>query len=156
MTRCAIFVVIFGALSTWLTPLSAAQQNASSVERQLFQAANRERQNQGLPALRWDENLANAARNHAQEMAKRSTTSHQFPGEPSLPSRARQAGAHYSWLAENVDQGPSAMFIHSQFMNSPEHRANILDKDMDSIGIGVVGRGGQWFAVEDISKASSN
>jgi uncharacterized protein YkwD len=38
-------------------------------------------------------------------------------------------------------------------MKSPPHRANILDKDMDSIGVGVVERGGQLFAVEDFSQA---
>jgi uncharacterized protein YkwD len=38
-------------------------------------------------------------------------------------------------------------------MKSPQHRANILDGDMDSTGIGVVKRNGQLFAVEDFSKA---
>jgi uncharacterized protein YkwD len=37
-------------------------------------------------------------------------------------------------------------------MKSPLHRANILDKDMDSIGVGVVEQGGQLFAVEDFSQ----
>ena len=39
--------------------------------------------------------------------------SHQFPGEPSLPSRARQAGAHFVWLSENVALGPSTSIIHA-------------------------------------------
>jgi uncharacterized protein YkwD len=38
-------------------------------------------------------------------------------------------------------------------MKSPPHRANILDRDMDSIGIGVVEQRGQLFAVEDLSQA---
>jgi uncharacterized protein YkwD len=38
-------------------------------------------------------------------------------------------------------------------MKSPPHRANILDRDMDSIGVGVVEQGGQLFAVEDFSQA---
>jgi len=38
-------------------------------------------------------------------------------------------------------------------MHSPPHRANLLDKDMDSVGIGVVERNGELFAVEDFSKA---
>jgi uncharacterized protein YkwD len=37
-------------------------------------------------------------------------------------------------------------------MGSANHRANILDRDMDSVGIGVVERGGQVFAVEDFLK----
>jgi uncharacterized protein YkwD len=154
LTRYSLAAAVLCLIAVCLDPLTSAQQ-AAGIERQLFNAANRERQNQGLPTLRWDEGLASAARKHAMEMARRSAISHQFPGEANLPTRARQSGAHYSWLAENVDQGPSATFIHHQLMNSPEHRANMLDKDMDSIGIGVFGRGGQWFAVEDISKAAS-
>jgi uncharacterized protein YkwD len=38
-------------------------------------------------------------------------------------------------------------------MKSPPHRANVLDTDMDSIGVGVVEHGGKMFAVEDFSKA---
>jgi len=140
-----------------LTPifLSSASraQSASGAERQLFDAANRERRSQGLAALHWDEALAVAARSHALEMAKRGAVSHQFAGEPNLPTRARQAGAHYSSLAENVDQGPNAGTIHRDLIASPLHRANILDREMDSAGIGVAERDGQWFAVEDFSKA---
>ena len=74
-------------------------------------------------------------------------------GEPTLSARAKQAGARFSWLSENVTQGPTPGFIHSQFMKSPPHRANIVDTDMDSIGVGVVEQGGQLFAVEDFSQA---
>jgi uncharacterized protein YkwD len=38
-------------------------------------------------------------------------------------------------------------------MRSSAHRANILDSDMDSIGIGVAERGGQLFVVEDFANA---
>jgi uncharacterized protein YkwD len=38
-------------------------------------------------------------------------------------------------------------------MQSAPHRSNILDRDMDSIGIGVSERRGQLFVVEDISQA---
>jgi len=42
--------------------------------------------------------------------------------------------------------------VHKEFMNSPNHRANILDRDMDSVGIAVVERGGKLFAVEDFAQ----
>jgi uncharacterized protein YkwD len=38
-------------------------------------------------------------------------------------------------------------------MNSPTHRANILDSDVDTVGIGIVDRRGQLFVVEDFEKA---
>jgi uncharacterized protein YkwD len=76
-----------------------------------------------------------------------------FPASPVCPPARRQPGAHFTWLSENVDEGPNATAIHRSFMKSPQHRANILDGDMDSAGIGVAERNGQMFAVEDFSKA---
>jgi len=122
-------------------------------ERALFASVNQARRAQGLSPLRWDESLATAARRHAEAMAEHGSAQHGFEGEPSLSARVKQTGARFTWLAENVTQGPSPEFIHEQFMKSPPHRANILDRDMDSIGVGVVERGGQLFAVEDFTQA---
>lgn len=130
-----------------------AQSKSMNAERELFYAANQERKTRGLPALKWDEALANAARKHAEGMAQQGRVAHQLPGEPALPARARAAGAHFTWLSENVDAAPNADAIHQSFMKSPQHRANIVDSDMDSAGIGVAERKGELFAVEDFSKA---
>jgi len=146
-------IVLVACLLSVFSPSASRAQSASSAERQLFDAVNRERRSRRLTALRWDESLADAARNHALEMAKRNSVSHQFLGEPNLPSRARQAGARYTWLAENVDQAPNAATIHQRFMFSPLHRANILGTDMDSVGIGMAERNGQLFVVEDFCQA---
>jgi uncharacterized protein YkwD len=146
-------VAVLIALLILCSASGLAQQKTSDAQRELFNAVNQERKAHGLPSLALDEALGNAARKHAQRMAEQGTVSHQFPGEPGLPSRARAAGAHFSWLAENVDEGANATAIHQSFMRSPQHRANILDGDMDSAGIGVAERNGQMFAVEDFSKA---
>jgi uncharacterized protein YkwD len=136
-----------------LPQLSRTQTNASSSERQLFDSANRERKNSGLPTLKWDEALASAARRHAIEMANHGTISHQFPGEPGLPARATKAGARFTSLAENIAQAPDSAAVHDLWMHSPPHRANLLDPTMDSIGVGAVERNGELFAVADFSKA---
>lgn len=130
-----------------------AQTAASRAERELFASVNQARRAQGLEPLQWDESLAAAARRHAEVMAEHGQVQHGFEGEPSLSARARQAGAHFTWLSENVMQGPTAEFIHAQFMKSPAHRANILDHDMNSVGIGVAEQHGQLFAAEDFSQA---
>ena len=140
-------------LLTLIPAISTAQQKTSDAERQLLNAVNQERKARGLPTLQPDEALATAARAHAQRMAEQGTISHQLRGEPNLLSRVRAAGAHFTWLAENVDEGPNGTAIHQSFMKSPQHRANILDPDMDSAGIGIAERNGQMFAVEDFSKA---
>ena len=143
-----------------------AQPETASAERALFDAANRERTAQGLPTLRWDDSLANAARNHALLMAQRNTLSHQFPGEAALQDRARLGGARFTEIAENVAEGPTAEVIHSSWMHSPPHRANLLDPELTAIGIAVVatsprdasgfGGNGMLFAVEDFSQSVAN
>jgi uncharacterized protein YkwD len=85
-------------------------------------------------------------------MARQNSVAHTLPGEPSLASRASKAGARFSWISENIVQSASAVGAHEQFMKSPNHRANILDSDMDSIGIGVAERHDQLFVVEDFAK----
>lgn len=128
-------------------------ESAVKAEQELFASVNQARRAQGMPALRWDESLVTAARRHAAVMAAHGEAQHQFEGEPNLSARVKQTGAHVGWLSENVIVGTSAEEVHGQFMNSPNHRANILDKDMDSVGIGVVEHEGKLFAVEDFAQA---
>jgi hypothetical protein len=127
-------------------------QNASVAEQYLFQAANAERVQRGLPELRWDSALYRAARNHAQQMASRASISHQYPGEPELAERGKAAGAKFSVIAENVAEAPTAVRIHDAWMNSPGHRENLLDPRVDSVGISVLRRDGQLYAVQDFER----
>ena len=140
-------------LSTGVRGLARAQGQRESAEQILFDAANRDRAAQRLRPLRWDNSLANGARQHAQRMAQQNTLSHQLPGDEDFKARAVRAGARFSSLAENIAEGPDAPGIHIQWMNSPPHRENLLDPKLDSIGIAVVERGGEMFAVEDFSLA---
>src|SRR6202167_64011 len=153
-----VVVVLSANLITVHAQSGSAQPQSTSAARALFEAANRERAEQGLAQLHWDNALADAAHEHALLMAQRNTLSHQFPGEAPLQDRARVAGARFTEVAENVAEGPSATVIHSSWMHSPPHRANLLDPELTAVGIAVVGnapRGaaGMLFAVEDFSQA---
>jgi hypothetical protein len=144
------FVVL--AASLLLIPaLLSAHPQTSVADKSLLDAANKDRAAQNLPPLKWDPALATAAHQHALRMAKLNQLSHQFPGEPSLQDRTREAGARFSTIAENVAQGPTVAGIHNQWMNSPPHRANLMDPTLDSVGISVVQSGNMLFAVEDFS-----
>ena len=153
MRIAAISAVIVLAMLS-LSPQSAdAQGRRGSAEETLLQSANRERAGRGLPPYKWSAALAAAARDHALRMAQQDTLSHQLPGEPELTGRASRAGARFSALAENVAEGPSTESIHLQWMNSKAHRENLLDPQLDSVGIAVAERNGTLFAVEDFSQA---
>jgi uncharacterized protein YkwD len=148
--KIAALALAMGAAVGQLAP---AQQKASAPEQALFDAANQERKTRQLAPLRWSPALASAARQHAQMMAQKNALAHQFPGQSDLGTRVRLAGVRFRAVAENVALGPSAESIHAQWMKSPPHRANLLDPDLDSIGIGVARRQSQLFAVQDFSQA---
>jgi uncharacterized protein YkwD len=122
----------------------------------LFNAANRERAQQNAPQLRWDPTLAQAAAYHAAQMASRGTISHQFAGEPDLSARGSSAGAHFSLISENVAEAPSVTRVHAAWMQSQGHRENILDPKVDAVGIAVVIRNGQRYAVQDFARTTQN
>ena len=152
LVRTARRLAAVATLGIMVCALAYAQSPAARAERDLLAAVNQARRNHGMAALWWDSTLAAAARRHAAVMAEHHSAQHGFDGEPGLAARANQAGAHFSWLSENIAQGRTSELIQAQFMKSPSHRANILDTDMNSIGVGVVERGGQLFAVEDFAQ----
>ena len=129
----------------------ASENNLSVAEQYLLAAANEARANQGLAPLRFDPVLREAAAVHAREMADHDAISHQFDGEPELATRAANAGVHLSEIAENVGEAPTSPTIHDLWMHSAGHRANLLDPNVDSIGIAVVSRDNQLYAVEDFA-----
>lgn len=130
-----------------------AQEKIPETEKLLFDAANHERAERKLPLLKWDEGLARAARKHAELMAEQDLLEHRLSGEPDLPARAREAGANFSHITENIGMAVSADKFHDGWMHSPGHRANILDADSDSVGIAVMEGGEELYAVEDFSRA---
>jgi len=137
-------------------PCSLCAQRPSAEEQFLFDSANRERLAHQLPPLKWNSALAEAARQHALLMSKQDNLSHQLPGEPPLSQRAAHAGARFSEIGENIAVGPRVQSIHTGWMHSPGHRANILDAHFTALGVAVIKDNGQLYAVEDFSTAIAN
>jgi hypothetical protein len=127
---------------------------AQSIEaRQLMQATNEDRAQQGLGPLKWDPALARAAQRHAELMVREGggSLSHQYAGEADLVARVGMEGAHFREVAENLAVAPTPGAVEVEWMHSPPHRRNILDPRLNEIGIGLVRQGGNLWAVEDFS-----
>jgi hypothetical protein len=150
--RQAGLVAIAGLLTAAGVRGVRAQVGTSVAEQYLFAAANAERSERGLPVLRWDAALYSAAEAHDREMAARESISHQYPGEADLSDRGKAAGVRFSVIAENVAEAATAVRIHDAWMHSTGHRANLLDPKVDAVGIRVLRRNGQLYAVEDFAK----
>jgi hypothetical protein len=140
-----------------MPPLTHAQSSQTYTIQQeswqLLQLANQARAANGAGPLRWDPALAVAARQHCLRMAAEGPISHQYRGEPDVSERAGQAGAHFSLIEENVAFGPTPATIHESWMNSPGHRTNMLNPEVDRVGVAVVASRGELYAVADYERA---
>jgi len=122
-----------------------------SPERQLLALVNMERLHAHLIAFQWDAKVAEAARAHSMQLADHRTLSHQFAGEPELTHRISAAGVRFSAVAENVAAADDAEDAHLGLMNSPGHRANILNPSYNVVGIAVVRVDKQIYVTEDFA-----
>ena len=108
-------------------------------------ALNLERRGRGMRRLRLSKRLSRAARRHARDMARRNYFSHNSLSGASFVARIKRAGYLHgarSWRAgENIAWGTGTRATPRStvqaWMNSPGHRANILNRRFRHIGIGV-------------------
>ena len=141
------------AVLSLLLASSAFAQFDLAAEHHLLDQANEARKKAGLPALRWDDKLAEAARRHAQKMAEEHSLSHRLAGEADLTDRIAATGLRFSSVAENIAYSTDgAEDFHDDWMHSPGHRANILGGGSDSLGVAVLNYKGKYYAVEDFAK----
>jgi uncharacterized protein YkwD len=102
-------------------------------------AVNARRRKAGAPALRSSPALDKAAQGHAEDMLARGYFAHESPSGTSVRERAREAGFDWRAIGENIAEGQfSVAQVMEGWMNSPEHRRNILDPDYTELGVGLV------------------
>ena len=145
---------LLAAISLARTGLS--QTPSAPAERTLFDLTNQVRAEYHLAPLSWDPALAVAARAHADRLLREpGPLEHQYPGEADLVTRAAQAGAHFSVVSGNLARrGTTPADLEQVWMNTPIHRANLLDPHLTAIGIGVISWNGLLYAVQDFARAS--
>lgn len=104
---------------------SPAPPGTTPLEQAVFQQVNAYRARQRLPALRWEERLAQQARRHSQAML-----THSGFGHAGFEQRLAAIGIPWSSAAENVaySQGVLDPATHAvqDWLNSPGHRSNLV------------------------------
>jgi uncharacterized protein YkwD len=120
------------------------------AEQRLLEMANQARAEAGAPPLQCDEGLIQAARIHAQAMARENQLSHQLNGEPSLPHRLSATSVlHLDRSGENVALDVTADQAHEHLMLSPPHRENLLNASYNVAGFAVIRHAGRLYVVQD-------
>jgi hypothetical protein len=120
---------------------------------QIVQMVNQARTEAGAGPLQWDAALAEASRQHCMRMPAEEPIEHQYGGEPDVSERARQAGAHFSLIAESVAVGTTPADIHGEWMRSPDDRTNLLNPQVDRIGVALIASRGALYVVADYERA---
>jgi uncharacterized protein YkwD len=116
------------------------KKDVPTIEQDLFKLVNIERQKLDLAPVRFSPPLSFHARKHSQNMALRGDISHLSTSGETYSERLVEGGFYFIKNGENVAYSQTFIpeFIHQSFMDSPGHRANVLDPDFDELGIGVV------------------
>jgi len=120
------------------------------MERRAVEAVNRVREEHGLRPLQMDERLTLVARTFSERMAAEGFFDHTTPDGQTTVDRVRAAGIAYRRLSENLqynnDRDPVPNAVRS-WLESPGHRANLLDDRVTHTGIGIAfdDDGGVYF-----------
>lgn len=122
---------------------------ASDVEQQMLELINEERTSRGLDPVALELNLNESSEDHSTWMLNQDQFSHTGANGSSAGDRMTAADFDFqgSWTwGENIayqsERGAPGLSddvedLHTSLMNSPGHRANILNPDFEVIGIGI-------------------
>lgn len=113
----------------------------TAEELQMLNLVNQERAKMGLSELKIHEGLVKLARLKSKDMIDLGYFAHQSPTYGSPFDMMREAKIPFSYAGENLAGAPAVSRAHTSLMNSPGHRANILNADYTHIGIGIVDGG---------------
>jgi uncharacterized protein YkwD len=119
---------------------------AAAAEADVIDMVNKERAKVGCSPMKASGTLSDLARAHSKDMAARGFFDHTNPDGETPWDRAEQAGVS-SLGGENIARGQAdAEAVMNSWMNSEGHRANILNCDFTTLGVGVhMADGGPWW-----------
>ncbi|MFF4823094.1 CAP domain-containing protein [Streptomyces sp. NPDC001312] len=128
------------------TQAPTAVSTQAAVEAEVLRLVNKERTKGGCSALTASSALAGLAQDFSEAMADENFFDHTDPSGASPWDRAAKLGIT-GLGGENIARGQAdAAAVMDAWMNSPGHRANILNCDFKTLGVGVhFGSGGPWW-----------
>ena len=123
-------------------------EDPGKAEEVMVNLVNRDRARFRLSNIKHNKTLSKIARQYSEEMRDQRFLAHVSPGGQDLMARLADMGILYQRALENVSVGYSISGVQAGLMNSPGHRRNILDPEVNQIGVGVA-----WTDSEDPPRA---
>jgi uncharacterized protein YkwD len=126
-------------------PGEELERESSADDEWLVRMTNAARASAGLGALRRDGRLDDVASRHAANMVRQGELAHDL-GEGDPRERLRVAGIETRFAGENVAHTTTIRVAHRSLWASPSHRANLLCREYDRLGVAVArdDRGDAW------------
>ena len=119
--------------------------SVTAYEQEVARLVNEIRKSRGLSPLTLDWQLSRVARYKSQDMKDKGYFSHTSPTYGSPFNMMKSFGITYKTAGENIAKGYSTpAAVVDAWMNSPGHRANILNSSFTHIGVGYVAEGSYW------------
>ncbi len=111
------------------------------LEQRVHRLINEQRQRAKLPPLAWREDVARCARDHSRNMAQRDFFDHVDPRLGGVDQRLNRFRIAWRVCGENIFMlsgysNPAQVAVQG-WMDSPGHRANILEQRFTHTGVGV-------------------
>ncbi|WP_394826540.1 CAP domain-containing protein [Pendulispora albinea] len=119
---------------------ASAPLTPALAEQRMLALLARTREGARLPPLAEDDELAALARVHCEDMADHAFFGHVSPTTGTTEDRFRRANLLFPLYGENVARGSSPESAHEMLMDSPGHRANMINAEFTHVGIGAVVR----------------
>jgi uncharacterized protein YkwD len=107
----------------------------------MLDLVNEERRAAGLKPLAPDPEMTEVARAHSADMFARGYFAHVSPDGLNPFDRMTRARVTFRAAGENLALAPTLHVAHTGLMNSPGHRANILQPSFGRLGIGIMDGG---------------
>jgi len=125
-----------------------SKKTSSRFAKKVLKLTNAQRVKTGLQALRWNALLARAAALHARDMADNDYFSHDSLDGRTFDERIAEQGYVWRTVGENIAAGqPTPKAVVNAWMNSPGHRANILNGAFAELGVGVATNAASTYGV---------
>jgi uncharacterized protein YkwD len=113
----------------------------SNLESEMLALVNEERLKRRISPVKADPELTLVARAHSTDMFARGYFSHYTPEKKDPFDRMKRAGVKFQTAGENLALGRTLRICHAGLMNSPGHKANILNPAFGRLGIGIIDGG---------------
>lgn len=117
---------------------TSTSTSMNADEKEVINLINKQRTNNGLKALKVDEEVQRVARIKAQDMVANNYFSHTSPTYGSPFDMLKSFKISYKTAGENIAANSSNSGAVNAWMNSSGHKANILNSSFNYTGIGVV------------------